>query len=404
MGLADRVTAHVDARRADPVTLEEFGYLVGRDGAGTTKAGVAVGAKRALGIPAWWSGCRYIAEQASFLPVATFRGRQTERVRRADASWLTQPDTETPWSALVEHWVMSLLHRGNAYAFKLRNPVGQVTGLRPVHPDRVRVGLASDGTKVFQVDNRVDVGFTRREMLHIPGLSYDGCMGIDVIRAQAETLGSIAAAEEFAHRSFGQGSHLQAYISLPQPLTQPQADELKAQWERFHKGVQNAHEFGVLGNGAEYKTISLNPEQVQLLQTRQWGVVEVAQILRIPPHKLYDLSRATFSNIEHQSIEAVTDSIRPWIQRIETWVNFDLDLLPTRNFIEFNLEGLLRGDAGARAAFYNAGINGGWLTPQTAAQKENLPAPDELDYYQRPLNVSVIRPGEGTVPDKPDAA
>lgn len=394
MGLADRVSARVhEVRRADPVTLEEFGYLLGRDGGGgPTRAGVAVGPKRALAIPAWYSGCRYLAESVAFLPVHTFRGRSDARTRRADPPWLVQPDVETPWETLVEHWVMALLHRGNGYAWKIRNAAGQVTGLRPLHPDRVRVGTTPDGTKVFEIDREIPA--TRREVFHVPGLSYDGVLGIDVISQHAETLGRVAAADEYASRSFGSGSHLQAYLSVPQKLSDKEAAQLKAQWERFHRGMQNAHEFGVLGNGAEYRTISLTPEQQQLLETRKWGVIEVAQLLRVPPHKLYNLDRATFSNIEHQSIESVMDGIRPWVERIETHLAFDRDLLPLTNHVEFQLEGLLRGDTKTRYESYKLGIDAGWLSPAAAARLENQPAPDELDYYLRPLNMAVIRPGE----------
>jgi len=205
------------------------------------------------------------------------------------------------------------------------------------------------------------------------------------------------AADQFASQSFGQGSHLQAYISLPHTLTDDEAFRLKAQWERFHKGMQNSHEFGVLGNGGEYKTVSLTPEQSQLLETRKFEVTEVARYLGVVPHKLYDLERATFTNIEHQAIEAVVDGIRPWAARIEAWVNFDPTLLPSRNFVEFQLDGLLRGDAASRATFHAAGIAAGWKTPASAARHENEPAPPELDYYLRPLNMAVIRPGEGEV-------
>jgi len=384
--------------------MEEFGYLLGGQGGNTSKSGVAVGAERAMGLTAWWSGNRYITEAVMFLPWHRFTGPHDARVRLADASWVTRPDADTTWPAVLEHWVVSMLNRGNAYAFKLRDFDGAVSGLRPVHPDRVRTARASDGTKVHEVKNgSTTVALTSRELLHIPGMSSDGTVGHDVLRVQAEALGIAAASDEYAARSFN-GSHLRAYLSLPQPLTQTQADDLLDEWRSFHSGVTNADGFGVLGNGAEYKTISLTPEQVQLLETRTFNVGEIARILRIPPHKLYELSRATFSNIEHQGIEAVVDSVRPWVERIETAINFDEELSGSpraRMFIEANLEGLLRGDSGARAEFYNKGIAGGWLMPQTAAQKENLPAPDELAYYQRPLNVSVIRPGEGAVPDNP---
>jgi HK97 family phage portal protein len=394
---SDRVAErmHRQAVRSDPVTLEEFSYLLGRgNGGGMTKAGVAVGPTRALGISAWHRGVRYLTDTVASLPVHTFRGQFDARSRRADPAWLRQPDVEMPWYGLVEHWMMSLLHRGNAYAFRVRSESGQVVGLRAVHPDRVKVGQAADGTKVFEVDRRQDIGFTRREILHIPGISYNGIVGLDPLSLMAEGLGRAAAADQFASQSLGQGNHLQAYITLPQELNQDQANALKAQWERFHKGMANTNELGVLGNGAEYKTVSLTPEQQQLLETRKFEVTEIARFLGVVPHKLYDLERSTNNNIEHQAIEAVTDGIRPWVERFEAWINFDPYLLPSRNFIEWQLEGLLRGDSKARGEFYMAGINAGWLTPASAARKENEPAPPELDYYVRPLNMAVIRPGQ----------
>ena len=401
MGLAERVSARVADRQivrsADPVTMEEFGVLLSGQQGAVNKSGVSVTARRAMSIPAWKRGTQYLAEQVSGLPTHTYRDRPDGRERRSDPMWLRRPDMETPWLTLVEHWVMSMTHRGDAFAWKKRNDLGQVIGLRGVHPDRVKRGLALDGSKVFQIDGRTDVGFTTREILHIPGLSLDGVWGIDVISYMAQAIGTSAAAEEFAASSFGQGNHLQAYLSLPQALTDEEAERTKAQWEKFHKGMANANEFGVLGNGAEYRTVSLTPEQQQLLETRAFEVTEMARIIGVPPHKLYDLSRATFSNIEHQAIEAVTDSIMPWVRRIEAYVNFDPHLLPVGNFIEMDPAGLLRGDAASEAASLAAAINGGWMTPQRAAQIKNLPAPDALNFYQRPLNTAVIDPLNGEV-------
>jgi HK97 family phage portal protein len=400
--LADRVltlaAARRDVSRADPVTMEEFGYLLGRGrGGGETKAGVNVGPTKALSVSAWYRGCRYISETMAGLPVDAFRDSAGERTKRAKPLWVKRPDTEMPWFGLAEHWLMSLLHRGNAYGFKIRNPIGQVTGMRALHPDRVKVGQALDGTKIFEIDGREDMGFTRREILHVPGLSYNGIVGLDPLTLMAEAIGRAAAADDFASKSLGSGNHLQAYISLPQQLSPTQAEKLKAQWEKFHRGMANSHELGVLGNGATYNTVSLTPEQQQLIETRKFEVTEIARFLGVVPHKLYDLERATFSNIEHQAIEAVVDGIRPWATRIEAFVNYDATLLPGTNFLEFDLQGLLRGDSAARAAFHAAAINAGWKTPAAAARQENEPAPDEIDYYLRPLNMAVIRPGEGEV-------
>lgn len=383
--------------------MEEFGYLL--DSAGTTsktRAGVSMGAKTALAIPAWYSGVYYLSTSVAGLPWSTFRRQLNgDRARRSDPPWLRKPDVEMPWASLLEFWMMSLLHRGNGYAFKLRNDVGQVTGLRALHPDRVKVGQTAEGMKVFQIDGRTDMGFTSREVVHIPGLSYDGLMGLDPIRLQAESLATISAAEQFAGRSFGNGTHLQAYISLPQSLKPEEAEKLAAQWRRFHQGVQNANDFGVLGNGAEYKTISLNPEQTQLLETRKFGTVVVAQLLRLPPHKLYDLDRATFSNIEHQAIEAGTDGVKPWVERIETWLNFHPDLLATTSYIEADLDGMYRGDIKTRFEAKAIAMQWGAYTPRQWRQDEGWEPMDGTDYTLRPMNFVQVGPDAQNVEETP---
>lgn len=395
MALADRVAARRsrgDVVRSDPVTLEEFGYLLAQNGYGSSsvsKAGVQVGPQRALGISAWYSGVRYLAENVSALPVHTYRDGPQGRGRRADPPWVRKPDVETTWLALVELWMVSLLHRGNAYAFKVRNDAGQVVGLRGLHPDRVKPGQSDDGLKLFQIDNRTDVAFTTREVLHIPGLSYDGKVGLNPLAAQADALGIVAAADDYAGTFFGNSAHVNAYLTVPATLTADQANEMRAVWEDQHRGLVNAHRLAVIGGGAEYKTLSLMPSDMQLLEARQYGVTEVARMLRIPPHKLGDMEHATFSNIEHQAIEAVTDSIRPWVVRIEAWINADPDLLAPGNFIEFQLEGLLRGDTASRYEAYSKATGRPWMTPAEVRRLENLPTRDEpdLDMVAMPLNM-----------------
>ena len=401
MALLDRIAASTADRQvvrsADPITMEEFGYLLGRAGGQsvTTKSGVGVGPQRALGVTAWYSGVRYLAESVAGLPWDHYvRVGDDERERRAKQPWLAAPDAEQTWFGLVEHWMMSLLHKGNAYSFKVRNMAGQVYGLRELFPDRVTTGIGPDGTKRFMIDRDERV-YSTRDVLHIPGLAYDGRVGLNPIRTFGDALGTIAAADDYAANWFGNNTHIGGIISMPQQLTGTQVKDLRAQWDEFHAGLLNAHKTGVLSAGATYSRITLSAAETQLLESRKYGVTEVARMLRIPPHKLYDLERATFSNIEHQAIEAVVDSVRPWVVRIESAINADPDLVLPGHYVEATLEGLLRGDSAARATFYNAGITGGWLMPSTAARKENLPSPPELDYYQRPLNMAVIRPGVG---------
>ena len=404
MALLDRIASRASStitRSADPITLEELGVLLSSNGAhgGRTRAGVTVSNRSALGVPAWYSGTRAISEAVAFLPTGTYRKRLGGiKEQRADPPWLRMPDADLPWGALVEFWIMSLLHRGNAYAFKLRNAAGQVTGLRPIQPHRVRV-IVHDGLKMFIIDGRTDVPFTSRDVLHIRGVSMDGVIGLDPITLHAETIGRISAADEYASRHFGDGHHQGTYLSLQQTLTTAQAAEMADAARELWSGLKNAHKLGVIGAGGELKSLALNPEQLQLLESRRYGVIEVAMLLRMPPHKLYELTRATFSNIEHQAIEWISDSVRPWVERIEMWVNADPDLLPAGNFIEADMEGLKRGDLASEMQAWSTGVNAGLVMPSEPRAKLGLPYVEGTDVLYRPLNMAVYDPATGRVAD-----
>jgi HK97 family phage portal protein len=396
----------LDLFRADPVTLEEFGYLVGQNSglSSTSKSGVTVGAKSVLGISAWYSGVRWIAEQIAGLPCPTYRDSPDGRQRRADPSWKRQPGPETPWFSWVEFALMSLLHKGNSYSFKDRNQAGQVVWLLPIHPDRVKPGQSASGMKLFQIDGREDLTLTSREILHIPGLSYDGVVGLNPIQYQADTLGGVMAANNSAATFFKNGDLTNAYLTFPNTLTKDQANSQQAVWEAQHSGLVNAHRIAVLGGGAEYKTIGLDPEQTQLLESRKFGVTDVARILRLTPQRLYDLERATFSNIEQQAIMDVQDGILPWCRRIEEHLRFDRDLTAPKTFHEFNVDGLLRGDFKARMEGYATGVNAGILTPAGVRAKENLPHIEGSDVLFQPLNFRTVGPDAVPLEEDPDAS
>lgn len=390
--LADRVTARAEAlRSADPVTLEEFGALLGQTTGRQVRAksGATVSAKKALGLSAWYSGVRHISEVMAGLPIHRYRDGVDGRERRAKPSWMRQPDLEQTWYGLVEFWLMSLLHRGNAYSFKLRNAAGQVTGLREIHPDRVTPGQAPDGTKRFQVDD-IERPYTTRDILHIPGLAYNGRIGLNPIQTFVDGLGNVMAAEEYASRFFSNGTNLGGIISVEGAVSQQELVELKREWEDFHQGLLNAHRTGVLSKGSTYTRLALNAEDTQLIETRQFGVVEIARMLRLPPHKLYDLTNATYSNIEHQSIEATTDGIQPWCERIEAWLNADRDLTPAGTFVEFDLEGRLRGDTKSRYEAFARSVGGPWMKVNEARRLENLPPVAGGDDVMRPLNMGDV--------------
>lgn len=386
--------------RSDPVSLEEFGYLLGQS-SGTsmrTKAGVTLSPNRALGITAWYSGVKFLAEGVAFLPVHAYRevgaGENAKKERRATPTWMARPDAEMPWQGLIEFLMMSLLHRGNGYAWKIRASSGQVVGMRELHPDRVKPVIAPDNRKRFIIDGDIEQLYTAASVLHIPGLSYNGRIGLNPIQVHAESLGGVAAADEYAYRFFGQGTHVGGVITLPGEVSDDEMEAQRRQWDRFHQGLREAHQTGVLANGAAYNRISLDANQAQLLQSRQFGIDEVARILRLPPHKLYELARSTNNNIEHQSIEAVTDGIQPWCERIEAWVNFDRDLVAPGNYIEFSLEGRLRGDTATRYEAYQRSVGGPWMARNEARRRENLPPIPGGDDVLAPLNMGQATQGQ----------
>lgn len=404
--LADRIAERAAAVRnaSDPVTLEEFGVLLGQTNSATarSRAGTMVSPQRALGISAWYSGVRYISEVMAGLPVHRFRRLPGDgRERRSSPPWMTTPDVELPWYSLVEFWLMSLLHRGNAFAFKIRNAAGQVIGLREIHPDRVTVGQGPDGTKRFVVDDDERL-WTTREILHIPGLAYDGRVGMNPIRCSADALGAVAATDEYAARFFTNNTNLGGIVSVEHAMSRDEAIALKAEWEDFHQGILNAHRTGVLSKGARYDRVTLNAEDSQLIEARQYGVAEIARLLRLPPHKLYELSRATFSNIEHQSIEAITDGIQPWAERIEAHINFDRDLTPPNMYHEFALEGRLRGDTKSRYEAHTRAVGGPWKTVNESRREENLSPVEGGDVVLRPLAMTdTENPASNGADDEP---
>lgn len=391
----------IGRRRADPVTLEEFGYLLGRmrGTGGTSIAGVEINERRVMGITAWYSGVRYLSESVAFLPVGTYRRLPSDqRERRADPLWLRKPDKGMTRGKLLELWMYSLLHRSICYGFKLRDPVGRVVGMRYLHPDRVTPGVMGDGTKTFEIKmgDGTKKNYTSHDVFSVIWHTEDGFTPISTLQYNRNSLGVVAAGDEFAGRSFSNDSHVSKYIKVDDGVRQ-KPEDLKKVFEQFHKGLSNANEIAVL-KGGDLKPVGLSPQDTQLLESRVYGVQEVARILRVTPHKLYDLSRATFSNIEHQSIESTTDSVAPWPKRFEDAINDpEQDLVTNGRYVEFNLEGLLRGDIKSRYESYHVAVLDGWMALDEPRRLENLPPQDGMNVVYRPANVNTVDPETGAV-------
>lgn len=300
------------------------------------------------------------------------------------------------WETVMTH----LLGWGNGWVFKERDAFGVIQHLVPIFPGRVhpkyfRPGeLVPEGVKVFEVDqpDGSKLPLTNYELMHIPGLSYDGLLGVSPVGVARQAIGTQKAADDLAARMFSSGNMIGGILRTDRSLSQAQADAVKARWREKMQGAKHAHDIAVLDAGLEFTPTTLAPEEAQFLQTRRWQVIEVARVFGLPPHLLGDVERSTSwgTGIEQQNIGFVTYTVRSWLTRIEQRVTRQV-VTPKTQFAEFMVDGLLRGSIAERYAAYSTGVAGGWLTRNEVRVMENKQPLPGLDEPLSPLNM-----GSGT--------
>lgn len=375
-------------------------------------AGVVVTEKTAFQMPAVYRAVSLLAGTTASLPLHAYRDKGDVRERITRPSIIDSPH---PDMTLFEWIELSLVHAltwGNTYYLKVKDGAGIVRELWPLLPSRVRPGRTSDGTKVYALDARnIGAGqpadvvaledaypYTDDEILHVPAMGYDGVAGLSPIACARQGIGVALAAEKTAARLFGSGNLKSGILKTEQKLTTAQADQVKAQWKAKNSGVDNAHDIAVMGAGVSFEEISFPPEDVQFIESRRFQIDEIARIYGIPPHMLFQTDRSTSwgSGIEQQTIGLVVFTLRPWLTRFEhRWSR----LLPRPDYVKFAVEGLLRGDAAARSAFYKAMWEIGAFSTNDIRRLEDQAPVDGGDVRYRPLNFGVLGaadPGTGT--------
>lgn len=292
--------------------------------------------------------------------------------------------------------------RGNGISQIRRGQTGEILDLWPLPVDRMRVERRDDALiyayRPLQGAERI---FSRREIWHVQGFGSNGITGVSPITYARESMGLALSTQEFGSRFYSNGAHVKGVLEHPKNLSAPAIERLKLQFQQGSTGVENASKPLVLEEGMKWSSIGLSNEDAQFLETRRFQVAEVCRWFGVPPHKVADLTNATFSNIEHQGIEFVVDSLMPWLRRIEQTISRDL-LRPderTTYFAEFLVDGLLRGDTASRFEAYGAAINAGWMSRNEAREKENLNPAEGLDKFLEPLNM--VPAGEPHVKDAP---
>jgi HK97 family phage portal protein len=335
-----------------------------------TLAGVAITPDSAVTIATVWACLRYLSQTVAVLPWHVLRlgQRGAEIASSHPIDWMLWKRVSAEWSSMqfretLVHWA---LRWGNGYAEIERDQLNRPFALWPIHPDRVEVCRATEaavsdsGTPInlgdlfYEVSNGLGgkVTIASRDMFHLRGFG-EGPVGVNVIHYASQSLGWARAAQLFGASFFGNGANLAGIVINKKPLSPAGLVRQRAEFDQLYKGVRNAHKTAHLDNEADWKAIGIDPEKSQLIETHQLLIEEICRWFGVPPHKVMHLLRATFSNIEHQAIEVVVDSITPWAKRLEDEADYKLFGDNRRGFYsKINLNGLMRGDSKARVEFY----------------------------------------------------
>lgn len=365
-----------------------YSFLFGR-----TTSGKPVNERTAMQTTAVYACVRILAEAVASLPLHVYEYRDDggkKLVHDHPLYYLLhdEPNPEMTSFVFRETLMSHLLIWGNAYAQIIRDGAGRVLGLYPLLPDKMDV-QRDDCGNIYYVYSRNsdenpmfkeygDIRLKAEEVLHIPGLGFDGLIGYSPIAMAKNAVGMTLACEEYGASFFANGANPGGVLEHPGVLKDP--SKVRESWNSVYRGVNNAHKIAVLEEGMKYQQIGIPPEEAQFLETRKFQINEIARLYRIPPHMVGDLDKSSFSNIEQQSLEFVKYTLDPWVIRWEQSLQRSL-LLPGEKgkyFIKLNVDGLLRGDYQSRMNGYAVGRQNGWFSANDIREMENMnPIPDE---------------------------
>lgn len=354
---------------------------------GNTSAGKPVNEHSAMQMTAVYSCVRILSETLAGLPLHVYRyndnGGKEKCLNHPLYKLLhDEPNPEMTSFVFRETLMGHLLLWGNAYAQIIRNGKGEVIGLYPLMPNKMTVDRDASGRLFYlyqrgnedapSLGKESQVFLHPADVLHIPGLGFDGLVGYSPIAMAKNAIGLAIATEEYGAKFFANGAAPGGVLEHPGTIKDPQ--KVKESWNSAYQGSSNAHRVAVLEEGMKYQPIGISPEQAQFLETRKFQINEIARIFRVPPHMVGDLEKSSFSNIEQQSLEFVKYTLDPWVVR---WEQSMCRALLSRSeksthFIKFNVDGLLRGDYQSRMNGYATARQNGWMSANDIRELENL--------------------------------
>ena len=365
---------------------------------GGSTSGKTVTERSAMQMTAVYSCVRILSEAVAGLPLHLYKYTDSGgKAMALDHSLYRllhdEPNPEMSSFVFRETLMTHLLLWGNAYAQIIRNGKNEIVALYPLMPNKMSVDRDESGHLYYTYYRGSDEAIKNKEfavtlqpsdVLHIPGLGFDGLVGYSPIAMAKNAIGMAIACEEYGAEFFANGAAPGGVLEHPGTIKDPQ--RVRESWQSTFGGSGNANKIAVLEEGMKYTPIGISPEQAQFLETRKFQINEIARIFRVPPHMVGDLEKSSFSNIEQQSLEFVKYTLDPWVIRWEQSIQRSLlnSEEKKKYFAKFNVEGLLRGDYQSRMNGYAIGRQNGWMSANDIRELENLdriPAEDGGDLY-----------------------
>ena len=366
--------------------------------AGSSIAGKSVTERSAMQMTAVYACVRILSEAIAGLPLHLYRYTDKGSKEKAIDHPLylllhDEPNPEMSSFVFRETLMTHLLLWGNAYAQIIRNGKGEVIALYPLMPNKMTVDRDQNGHLYYSYLHSSEEADTMKgstvilqpqDVLHIPGLGFDGLVGYSPIAMAKNAIGLAIATEEYGAKFFANGAAPSGVLEHPGTIKDP--SKVREAWQTQFGGSQNSGKVAVLEEGMKYTPISISPEQAQFLETRKFQINEIARIFRVPPHMLADLEKSSFSNIEQQSLEFVKYTLDPWVIRWEQTLARTLFTPDEKKeyFFKFNVDCLLRGDYSSRMSGYATARQNGWMSANDIREMENLdriPAEEGGDLY-----------------------
>ncbi len=358
------------------------------------ETGVSVTEETSMQQSAVWRSVNILAGLTASLPLHIYNKSDNTRVQGIDLFESLHP-TLTNYE-LMELLMLHLLLWGNAYLLIREDKNGQPTALEPIHPGRVRLQREPtpddlSWVKTFWVqgvDGKQAIPMSEDKIMHVTGISFDGVQGVSPIRWAKQMLALNGSAERYGGRLFSHGTLIDGILTADSELTEEVARRYQQQWAASHTGMLNSHQVAVMGNGMKWQSVALPPEDAQFLQTRQFGINEIARLFGVPVHLLQQVDRTTSwgRGIESQNMAMLTYTLQPYLARVEK--RFTRDILARFNpnaYAQFDSSELLRADSLTRFQGYHASVGVPWMTINEARSMENLLPVDQGDELYLPV-------------------